>query len=251
MSRRTDDREVVLDIEGMTCASCVGKIEKALRAVDGVDDAAVNLATRTATVRSGTGPGRSAPDGDPRTGYGARRHEPVRDPRAEARSYARRLVVAVLCTVPVLALTFLVPDAAGSPEMAWLLTTPVAGVCGVALLLFGRPRRASRGDDDGYAHLARRRRRLRLQRRPRWSPAAMALYFDTAAVIITLILVGKVLEARARVAAGDASRDLEERGAKDATILVDGQERTIPIEELHRGRSSWCGRARRSPPMAW
>ncbi len=44
-------REVVLDIEGMTCASCVQKVESALGRVDGVDAAAVNLATRTATIR--------------------------------------------------------------------------------------------------------------------------------------------------------------------------------------------------------
>ena len=90
----------------MTCASCVTKIEKALRSVDGVDDAAVNLATRTATVRGGTGQVDPLLTAIQHVGYGARRHEAVRDPQAESRSYARRLVVAVLCTVPVLVLTF-------------------------------------------------------------------------------------------------------------------------------------------------
>ena len=61
-------------------------------------------------------------------------------------------------------------------------------------------------------------------------------YFDTAAVIITLILVGKVLEARARASAGDASRALQDRAAKVATIVVDGLERSIPIAELRPGQ---------------
>ena len=60
-------------------------------------------------------------------------------------------------------------------------------------------------------------------------------YFDTAAVIVTLILVGKTLEARARVSAGDAARTLLERGAKEATILADGVERRVPIDELRPG----------------
>jgi Cu+-exporting ATPase len=76
-------REVVLDIEGMTCASCVQKVERALGGVDGVDAAAVNLATRTATVR-GDVPG---PDAlivaVSRAGYGARPHDDARDPAEE------------------------------------------------------------------------------------------------------------------------------------------------------------------------
>ncbi len=50
------DHEVILDIEGMTCASCVNKVEKALAGVDDVETAVVNLANRTAIVRSETAP---------------------------------------------------------------------------------------------------------------------------------------------------------------------------------------------------
>jgi heavy metal translocating P-type ATPase len=60
-------------------------------------------------------------------------------------------------------------------------------------------------------------------------------YFDTAVVIVTLILVGKVLEARARMTAGDASRALLERGAKEATLLEDGRERRVTIDDLVPG----------------
>ena len=60
-------------------------------------------------------------------------------------------------------------------------------------------------------------------------------YFDTAAVIVTLVLVGKTLEARARASASDAARTLLARGAKDAVLLVDGEERTIPVDDLRPG----------------
>ena len=74
MAPTTDEREIVLDIEGMTCASCVNKVEKALGSVGGVDAAAVNLATRTATVR--TSDPKIAPlvDAVNGVGYGAHEH---------------------------------------------------------------------------------------------------------------------------------------------------------------------------------
>ena len=53
---------------------------------------------------------------------------------------------------------------------------------------------------------------------------------------MTLILVGKVLEARARASAGDAARVLLERGAKQATLLEDGAERPVPIDEVRPGK---------------
>ena len=235
MSAKEHDREVVLDIEGMTCASCVTKIEKALRSVDGVDEAAVNLATRTATVRGGAGEVDPLLSAVLHVGYRAKRHEAVRDPQAEARSYARRLVVAVVCTVPVLALAFIAPEAAWSDELVWILTTPVVLYAGWPF--FVSAARAGRHGSTTMDTL------ISLGAGAAYVFSVYSVlsgsqehYFDTAAVIITLILVGKVLEARARVAAGDASRILMERGAKDATVLVDGHERTIPIDELHPGQ---------------
>jgi Cu+-exporting ATPase len=235
MSTKPDESHVILDIEGMTCASCVTKIESALRSVDGVDDAAVNLATRTATVRGATDnvdPLLSAVRG---AGYGARPHEAVRDPQAEARDYARRLVVALTCTVPILMLTFLAPKAAWSEDLVWVLTTPVLAYAGWPF--FVSATRAARHGSTTMDTL------ISLGAGAAYAYSAYSVlsggqehYFDTAAVIVTLILLGKVLESRARAAAGDASRVLMERGANDATVLVDGRERTIPIEELLPGQ---------------
>ena len=87
-------KELVLDIEGMTCASCVQKVEQALDGVDGVQAAAVNLATRTATVHGEVADLAPLIDAVHRVGYGAREHDGDVDPAAEERSYRRRLVVA-------------------------------------------------------------------------------------------------------------------------------------------------------------
>ncbi|MDH5223642.1 MAG: copper-translocating P-type ATPase, partial [Actinomycetota bacterium] len=61
-------------------------------------------------------------------------------------------------------------------------------------------------------------------------------YYDTAVVIVTLILLGKVLEARARASASDAARILLERGSKHATVHIGGEERRVPIDELRPGQ---------------
>src|SRR6476619_7712007 len=101
MAAGTDEREVTLDIEGMTCASCVTTVER-----DALFDA----------VR--------------RVGYGAGPHVASRDPGEESRSFRTRLIVAVPGTVPVLWLTFVVPDPSWSRDLAWALTSVVVGYSG-------------------------------------------------------------------------------------------------------------------------
>ena len=240
-----ETRELVLDIDGMTCASCVQKVERALGEVEGVQAAAVNLATRTATVRGEV-------DGlDPligavsRVGYGARPHDDDRDPATEERSYRRRLLVAAPLTLAILALTFVAPDGPGAGVLSWCLATPVVFWAGWPFLR-NAARSARHGSTTMDTLIALGALSAYLY--SAWmvwdvtfGPAAGSggdtmAYFDTAAVIITLILVGKMLEARARSAASDASRALLERGAKTATVLeADGAERSIPIEELRPG----------------
>ena len=235
-----ETRPVVLDIEGMTCASCVQRVERALERVPGVEEASVNLATRTATVRAS---GERPPGAtlDPlvaavrRVGYGAREHTEQRSPADEARAYAVRLAVAIPLTVAVLWLTFVAPHASWSQDLALLLTTPVVFYAGWPFLR-AAARSARHGSTTMDALIA-----LGSISAYGYSVAADILgrhdhYFDTAAVIVTLILVGKLLEARARASAGDAARALLERGAKTATVLEEGKERSVPIEEVRPGQ---------------
>jgi heavy metal translocating P-type ATPase len=239
MVQEGKEREVVLDIEGMTCASCVQKVERALGDVDGVEAAAVNLATRRATVRG------DVLDVDPlvravtSTGYGARPHQGERT-GSEGSGYARRLAVGAPLTVAILALTYLWPDRAASVWIAWALATPVQFYAGSPFL-----RSAARSARHGtttmdtlvaVGSLAAYLYSVALVLGSVSSRDVPAQYFDTSAVIVTLILVGKMLESRARTAAGDASRALLERGATQARVRSeDGTERSIPIEELRPG----------------
>jgi Cu+-exporting ATPase len=235
LSAATGEREVVLDIEGMTCASCVSKIERALGGVDGVTVAAANLATRTATVRTSDPATDRLIGAVVRAGYGARPHADRRSPREEELSYRRRLIVGIVFTVPVLLLTFAVRPSDRSMWLAWVLSTPVVFFSGWPFI-----RSAVRAARHGTTTMDTL---VALGSLAAYGYSAWATvlgredhYFDTAAVIVTLILVGKTLEARARASAGDASRALLERGAKEATLLVDGRETRVPIAELRPGQ---------------
>jgi heavy metal translocating P-type ATPase len=240
MAETTEAREVVLDIQGMTCASCVRKVERALGGVDGVEAAAVNLATRRATIRG------DVADIDPLVravssiGYGARPSEGERA-RDESRGYARRLAVGAPLTIAVLAVTYLWPDRTASAWIAWALATPVQFFAGWPFLRSavrsGRHATTTMdtliaiGSMSAYVYSA-----ALVLRSLGAATGPPEQYFDTSAVIVTLILVGKVLEARARASAGDASRALLDRGASQARVVTDdGVERSIPIDELHPG----------------
>jgi len=235
-----DRLAIVLDIEGMTCASCVQRVERALVRVPGVEEASVNLATRTATIHGERdlrvdGPVEPLIEAVRRVGYGARVHTERRSPADEARSYMLRLTVAVPLTLAVLWLTFAVPHAARGQELAWVLATPVVFYSGWPFL------RAAAWSARHGATTMDTLVALGALSAYGYSVAALLLgehdhYFDTAAVIVTLILVGKVLEARARASAADASRALLDRGAKTATLLVDGAERRVPIDDLRPGQ---------------
>ena len=234
----SDTAELVLDIEGMTCASCVAKVERALDGVPGVDAVAVNLATRTATVHGrvqGTEPLVGAVV---HAGYGARAHDEHRDPAEEERGWRRRLIVAVPLTVTTLIVAFAFPGAAWAAVVAWAVSTPVVFWAGwpffVHAVRAARHRTTSMdtlialGASAAYGYSV-------------WSvlsaPAGSepAAYFDTAAVIVTLILVGKTLESRARTSAGDASRTLLARLPAEAVITGDDGEHRIALEDLRPG----------------
>jgi heavy metal translocating P-type ATPase len=228
-----DAREVVLDIEGMTCASCVGKVERALGGVDGVGSAVVNLATRTAVVRT------PATDPDPlidaveRVGYGARLHVADGVIGDEPSTYLRRLIVAVPLTLAVLVLTF-VGTSERSMWLAWALATPVQFYCGWPFLrsAWRSARRMTTTMDTLVAVGS-----LAAYGYSAWAVLSGSdhHYFDTGAVIITLILLGKLLESRARASASDASRTLLERAATEATVLEAGAERRVPVDEVYPG----------------
>lgn len=226
---------ITLDLEGMTCASCVGRIERVLQRRPDVAEARVNLATRTASIRTSGNPSvEELVSTVERAGYTAREHVEGAPSSSEAARLLRRLVVAVILTIPILWLTFVTRAEGAGMLVTWALATPVLLYSGwpflqaaVASARHGASTMdtlVAVGASTAYGYSA-------------WATLAGRSdhYFDTAAVIITLILVGKVLEARARAGATDAARTLLERGARTATLLEGTDERQVDADALRPG----------------
>lgn len=227
--------ELLLDIEGMTCASCVGHVERALTGVPSVEHARVSLAARTAAVRCTSGDAGALIDAVERAGYRARIHEARRQAGDDERDLRRRLAVAAFCTFDVLMFSLVVaPGSRGAVLAAWLFATPVQFYGGWPFLRAAiRAARAGTATMDTLVAIGS------LAAYAYSAGAAVAgghhTYFDTAAMIVTLILLGKVLEAGARARAGNAARRLLERQPQEATLLRGSGERRVPVEDLQVG----------------
>jgi P-type Cu+ transporter len=231
------DTRVDLALEGMTCAACATRIERKLNKLDGVE-ASVNYATEQATVRFD--PERvSVPDllgAVEAAGYRAALASEGGDAVDRADAVRRRLVVAAALTAPLVALAMVGPLQFGGWEwLAFALATPVVFWAGLgfhrAAVLNARHGAATMDTLISLGTLAAWG----------WSVAALVVvddadvYFEVAAVITTLILLGRYLEARARRRSSAAIRSLLELGAKEARVLREGTEVSIPIVELAVG----------------
>ena len=228
---------VRLDLDGMTCASCASRIERSLNELDGVE-ATVNLATDQAAVRF-----------DPSVvsvadlvstveaaGYGASLESELEAPGDESGRLLPRLVAAAVLTVPVALLAMVTPlQFEGWEWVAFALSTPVVLWAGwpfhrVAFLA-ARHRTATMDTLISIGTLAA------------WGWSTVVLltgvdadtYFEAAAVITTLILLGRYLESRARRRSGDAIRSLLGLGAKDVHVLRGESETLVPVAELEVG----------------
>jgi len=235
---------VDLLVGGMTCASCVGRVEKKLNRIDGVR-AVVNLATASASV-----------DFDPavtdagalvatveRTGYTAAVASPEADDaagQAEQRlavDYRRRLVVAAPLSAVVLVLA-MVP---GVPDASWVRWTEV--VLGLPVVAWaGWPfHRAAAVNARHGASTMDTLVSLGTLVAYGWSVAqavtgGMHTYVETASVVTTFLLLGRWMEARAKHRAGAALRTLLQLGAKRASVLADdGSEHETDVALLRPG----------------
>ena len=234
---REPNTRVDLALEGMTCAACANRIERKLNKLDGVD-ASVNYATEQAAVRFDPervtvadllGAVESA-------GYHAAPAAEARVSVDRADAVRRRLVVAAALTVPLAVLAMAMPlQFEGWEWLALVLATPVVFWSGFefhrAAALNARHGAATMDTLISIGTLAAWG----------WSVAALVVvddadvYFEVAAVITTLILLGRYLEARARRRSGAAIRALLDLGAKEAHVLRDGVEVSVPIGELAVG----------------
>jgi len=256
--------EVELKIGGMTCASCVGRVERALAAQAGVMSAEVNLATERARVRRLAG-GAGVADlvrAVAAAGYAA---EPVGAPSAEvsdreAQARAaeitglkRALAVAALATAPLFLIEMARHFVPGAHP--WLATTlgeqpwRLASFALAALVLFGPGLRFYR---KGVPNLLRRTPDMNslvvLGASAAFAYSAVAtfapglmpagadqVYYEAAAVIVTLILLGRLFEAQAKGRTSEAIRRLMTLQAKTARVVRDGRAVEVPIGEVAAG----------------
>ncbi len=254
---------LTLGVEGMTCASCVGRVERALKAVPGVIDASVNLAAGTATVRlpAGAVPARALTEAVAQIGYEARVASGTgeeRAARAEARDReAERLrgqvLIAAALTLPIVILdmgSHLVPafhhwlmglmDRQQLFILLFVLASAVQFGPGRQFYVKGWPALRRLAPDMnslvmigtsaawGYSVVA--------TFLPGLLPAdAVNVYYEAAAVIVTLILLGRWLEALARGRTSAAITGLMKLQARTARVLRDGTETDLPIEEVGVG----------------
>jgi len=241
---RGDTAHVDLLVGGMTCASCVGRVEKKLNRLDGVH-ATVNLATASASVDYRPG----AADVDllvstvERTGYTAAvasqdaTASAGGEEQRRADDYRRRLLVAAPLALVVLVLTMApgVPDTALVRWVALVLATPV-------VLWAGWPfHRAAAVNARHAASTMDTLVSLGTLVAYGWSvvqavTGGMHTYVEVAATVTTFLLLGRWAESRAKQRAGSALRELLELGAKEATLLDgDGSERLVDVALLRPG----------------
>src|SRR6266540_2122123 len=254
-----------LAITGMTCASCVTNVESALRGVEGVKSADVNLATERATVQ--VDPARAdlpaLVRAVERAGYGAlpltgdkRERAAVEDReraarRAQVESLRRRVIVAAVLGSLAMALSMGDLIVSGLAEQPWrafamfALATPVqlwaaapfyANAWGAArhrqtnmntLIVVGTT--AAYGISVVATFLPQIFFGAGLE-------PTQYLYYETSSAIVALILVGRFLEARARAHTSDAIRALLALGAKSARVRrPGGAEEDVPIDQLKVG----------------
>lgn len=264
-SSSADNGEISLSVEGMTCASCVGRVEKALSNVPGVESATVNLATEKAKVAydASGGPSfeelRSAVEkagykvgeevessgGSAPSGAGEDRSDPrEREREAELKDLKTKWVVGLAIGV-IMMLEMYLPFGPGMEVMAPLLLIQATIVQFWAGATFYRTAWASA--KHGATNMSTL---VAVGTSAAWGYSAFVtlwpdlsaslgfpfhLYFEVSVVVIALVLLGRWLEARAKKQTGAAIKALMGLQAKTARVIRDGSEVDVPVEDVRVG----------------
>ena len=249
-----------LAIEGMTCASCVGRVEKALKAIPSVTEATVNLATERATVR-GLAAVEDLIAAVDKVGYEARlvdtgaqaEDEAAEKKDAERAELKRDLTLAGLLTLPVFVLemgSHMIPgmhewvmNTIGMQQnwyIQFVLTLLVLAIPGRRFYEKGFPALVRLGPDMNSLVAVGTMAAFGFSMVATFAPGLLPagtvnVYYEAAAVIVTLILLGRFLEARAKGRTSEAIQRLVKLQAKEAHVLRDGRMVDIPINDVALG----------------
>lgn len=239
--------KLILPIKGMHCASCVARVEKALGDVPGVVSAAVNLASEKATIEYIEGTGlvdlkKAVKDAGFEAGSGTESLEDVTiAANRETRGLRNRFILAAVLGVIIMVLSF-APSFEGKPYLMWALATPVQFWAGL---------RFYRGTWGALKHKTTDMNTLIAVGTSAayfYSVVAVLfpgvfisgviepnLYFDTSAMIIALILLGRFLEARAKGQTSQAIKKLIGLKPKTALVVRNGIEEEIAVDDVQVG----------------
>lgn len=255
----------VYDIKGMTCASCSAAVERVTGKQEGVESSQVNLATAKMTITYDES--RLTPEQIigriQRAGFEAelahdKKKEEQREEAAEAEEaqhkIRRRLILSIALAVPLLYLSMghmlpvklplpAVLDMHENPlnfALAQLILTVGILICGRKFYIVGF-KTLFRGHPNmdslvaigtGSAFLYSLVMTVLIPEHPEY---AMNLYYESAAVVVTLVMLGKYLESRSKGKTSEAIRKLMELAPDTAVVIRDGQEREVKTEEVKKG----------------
>ena len=246
--------KIEFNVTGMTCAACANRIEKRLNKLEGVETATVNLALESATVLYDTNQltAEHMQDVVKKLGYGLEQkqeEEQVDHRQQEIIKQQGKFLFSAILSIPLLwamvshfqFTSFIwMPDMLMNPWVQLALATPVQFIIGgqfyVGAYKALRNKSANMdvlvalGTSAAYFYS------LYLSIASLSSEAHMVeLYFETSAVLITLIILGKLFEAKAKGRSSEAIKKLIGLQAKQATVVRNGQELVIPIAEVLSG----------------
>lgn len=251
-----ETKEITVDIQGMTCAACSARIEKVMNKMDGIEQANINLALETGQIIYD--PSKLSEEALIKKiqviGFEATiRHEDEQPPNYKEQEITRRirmLVVSAIFTFPLLWTMFAhfsftsaiyVPESFMNPYVQWTLATVVQFGIGWQFYKGAyyslRNKSANMdvlvalGTSAAYFYSVY----VILQSTQHSGQHHLGLYFETSAVLITLILLGKLLEARAKGHSSDAIKKLIKLQPKLAFVDREGETIEIPIEQVKLG----------------
>ena len=240
-------RKSIFPVTGMMCATCVAHVEEALKNVPGVVSAVVNLGSEKATVEYLESTDyselkKAVTDAGYELGAELKALEDVSETsRREIRKIRDRFIFAAILTIPIIVM-MLTPSFKGMEYLLWALATPVQFWAGWRFYKGAWGALKHRTTDMNtliavgssaayiYSVIATLFPGVFTS-----SGLAAHVYFDTSSAIITLILLGRYLEARAKGQTSEAIKKLIGLQPKTAIAIRDGQEKQIPIEEVLTG----------------
>ncbi|MGG3470610.1 heavy metal translocating P-type ATPase [Neobacillus pocheonensis] len=244
-------KEVQLPITGMTCAACAARIEKGLNKLEGVQEANVNLALEKATIKYAE----EQTDVDKFVqkindlGYGVVTEKAEDQREKEIEKQKGKFVLSLILSFPLLwamvghfefTSSIYLPEMLMNPWVQLALATPVQFIVGKQFYIgaYKALRNGSANMDvlvalgtsaayfySLYASILSIRN----------GQQSIELYFETSAILITLIILGKLFEARAKGRSSEAIKKLIGLQAKTATVFRDGKELAIAMEEVVSG----------------